>query len=328
MACIRHSAPGLVVLLARTGSSAVTKSRRMAKGLVFGGLAFAAAPVSAGVIVDVGANGLLPEIPLEIFEFTLNTQTRVPFAQDPNNHLGDSIDGFGVVLADVTLSLNPLAPAVGTRQLIDTNPANRGRSVEYETGDPLIAADEFGFRWDVEFVDIDPAPGRNFAPGLGNNPTASTGNTINHTGIGPVSLFGTLTCTVDTSLPNLGCIPVAGPTYFLGFALEIPHGVDINDDGVNDIVRTRNESIPFTFQPPATSEGFSYTFDQRPPNQPFRWVDDPVFLLPFVGTLDVGWDQTIPAGTTAVPEPSTLALLGVSLVSVIAIRRRFRAVKP
>ncbi len=179
----------------------------------------------------------------------------VPFASDPANMLGDSIEGFGFVESVVTVTLSsqrpttPGPPSLGEVCALEMLPPDRlgdpeGRGDVVGCVDPLPIVDPdlldgspfmvdsfFDVFFDITFTDVDARPGRDYA---GMPDGASTVFQDN----GPLQVIVSYPATFSATgdLWGLAPPPEASP-YFSPALIEIPLGGDINQNGEDDKIK-------------------------------------------------------------------------------------------
>ena len=182
----------------------------------------------------------------------------MPLASDPTNALGDSVQGFGFVRTQVSLSLSSqnggpasigkaiaLAEPSGlvsgiTRFLIDDaiqrDIADFGPIDPNQLhGRPTLVVSFFDVFFDITVTDVDTRPGRNFAGQL-DGASFSLRNTVAARMESAAGSDGTLI--FDKNAPNFGLLPPpAGDPYIGHFNIEIPLGGDINQNGINDKIK-------------------------------------------------------------------------------------------
>jgi hypothetical protein len=257
----------------------------------------------------------------------------LPLASDPANALGDSIDGYGFVNSQVSITLSSQRPLPGPRSLghvFATNsigeagPVPRGGQMfppidpAAHNGEPFRVNSFFDVFFDITVVDVDPRPGRDFIGGL---PAVQIPDN------GPANMQTSYPAIFDANAPNFGLIPPPEVDPYIGhFLIEIPLGVDINGNGEND-------KIKFTLATHSVGDQ-NRTFIILPDGTTLDSFDSAAFLEgaivdqsadpPFtIGSLDP--DTGLPTEafsgpTTAssrllnpiVPEPSSAALLGLA----------------
>ncbi len=215
-------------------------------------LAIIAASIAYG-LPNVASAGVAPPFAQVEFDTSLTSLNLnggpflIPLASDPGNALGDSIQGYGYVRSQVTLSLS-------SQRLVNPGPAtlghafasNRGLAaagqgnftVQYDPIDPNLLDGElfqvnsfFDVFFDISVTDVDTRPGRNFA-GMPNG--ASIGLLNN----GPAHMQNFYSAIFDKNAPNFGLIPPPEVAPYIGhFNIEIPLGGDINGNGINDKIK-------------------------------------------------------------------------------------------
>lgn len=276
----------------------------------------------------------------------------MPLASDPSNVLGDSVDGYGFVNSQVSLSLssqrvgNPGPQSTGQSfAFLGELPAAPSAASIGDLGEPaLIDPDEldgeqfyvesfFDVFFDITVADVDNRPGRDFAGQPG-------GSSIQLQNNGPASMQSSYAAVFDKDAPNFGLIPPPEADPYIGhFEIEIPLGGDINGNGENDKIKftlathsVGDENRQFVILPDGTTidEFDSAAFLEG------AVVDestDPPFTI---GAIDpnTGLPDPIVFGgpTTAtsqlqnpiVPEPvsAMVWLMGLTTLGVVTRRRR------
>ncbi|MEE8584473.1 MAG: hypothetical protein V3T83_06425 [Acidobacteriota bacterium] len=173
----------------------------------------------------------------------------IPLASDPDNDLGDSIDGYGFVdsQVDITLSsqrapagpassgLACAAPASGAGDRIciprigcpDLTPFE---PLEFE-GQPFVVDSFFDVFFDITVTDVDPRAGRDYAG-------QSDGASFSLPDNGPAGLASRYVEIFQPEASNFGLIPPPEADPYIGhFLIEIPLGADINGNGENDKIK-------------------------------------------------------------------------------------------
>lgn len=226
----------------------------------------------------------------------------MPLASDPGNVLGDSVEGYGFVDSEVTITLSSQRP-------VDPGPASTGQAIASlgETpsinaarssgGDP-INPDEldgeqffvdsfFDVFFDITVTDVDPRPGRDFAG-------FPDGASIPLQDNGPAFLQSRYDAIFDKDAPNFGLIPPPQVAPYIGhFDIEIPLGGDINGNGEDD-------KIKFTIASHAAGDE-NRVFTTLPDGTVIDEFDSAAFLQGAV--VDVSTDPpfTLGAGSPGAP---------------------------
>ena len=165
----------------------------------------------------------------------------LPLATDPTNALGDSVDGYGFVDSQVAITLSSSRPSPG--------PASPGKVFAFRDGGPaplhdgaidpaeldgdLFFVDSFfDVFFDITVTDVDDRPGRNINPFAAPD---ATGDVLTLQDNGPTAMQSFYQTTFDKDAFNFGLFPPAEADPWIGgFNIEIPFGVDINGNGIND----------------------------------------------------------------------------------------------
>jgi hypothetical protein len=253
----------------------------------------------------------------------------MPLASDPGNALGDSVEGYGFVNSQVTISLSAAPPSLGTACARQGSIGEAGAGVPGCGGSDPIDPNEldgeqffvdsfFDVFFDITVTDVDLRPGRDYA-GMPNGASVLLPNN------GPAHMQSFYSAIFDKDAPNFGLIPPPEADPYIGhFNIEIPLGGDINGNGENDKIK---------FQLATHSVGDeNRTFIVLPDGTVLDSFDSAAFLQgavvdestdpPFtIGTLNPDTGLPDPASfggpTTAssnlvnpvVPEPSSLVLV-------------------
>ena len=205
---------------------------------VFGGTA-----AEPPLVVNLGPNGESALIPTEMVSLdlvggeplTVNLRSYpIPGASDPNNNLGDSIDGYGFVLSDIRITLSsqrdpgPGPDTLGYVQLIKTNPPAGPGPNSIVDGDEFLVDSFFDVFFDITITDVDPRPGRDYV-GL------PDGESITWPDVPTEDTVSSDTCTADISEPLLGCM--TRNKLYVGGLSVIPLDTDVNGNFENDVVK-------------------------------------------------------------------------------------------
>jgi len=167
----------------------------------------------------------------------------MPLANDPNNFLGDSVEGYGFVDSQVTITLS-------SQRVTDPGPRSGGRRSAFVlpegdagVGDLKIIDPErldgqqffvdsfFDVFFDITVTDVDTRPGRDFAG-------QPDGTTIALLDNGPAAISAQYTAIFDKDAPTFGLFPPPEADPWVGyFQIEIPLGFDANGNGENDKIK-------------------------------------------------------------------------------------------
>lgn len=179
----------------------------------------------------------------------------ISLASDPTNALGDSVDGYGFVDSEVTLTLS-------SQRTVDPGPATLGEACAFPDVLPLSSQDPaalvgnldpidpeqldgqlffvdsfFDVFFDITVTDVDSRPGRDYAG-------QADGASIQLINNGPTNIQSFYQMTFDKDAPNFGLFPPPQHAPFIGFfAVEIPLGADINGNAENDKIKFTIGSI-------------------------------------------------------------------------------------
>ncbi|MHC4471627.1 MAG: hypothetical protein ACYS99_11755 [Planctomycetota bacterium] len=198
-------------------------------------------PAEIALAQDGGAACL--EFDTELVSLTLiGDSFALPLVSDPGLMFGDSVDGYGYLNCDVTITLS-------SQRVANPGPASTGQAIatlgplpaECSSGlvDPAALDGQeftvesfFDVFFDVTVTDVDSRAGRDM---LGQPDGASA--TLED--IGPVKLSSSYLRTFDRDLPHFGLVPPPETApyegnFSLATAVEVPLGGDINVNGEND----------------------------------------------------------------------------------------------
>ncbi len=302
----------------------------------------AAGSVSAGVLPPPG---VVIEFDTSLQDFTLQGPNPfpIPLASDPTNNLGDSIDGYGFVDSQVTVTLSSMnggTPSLGKACAYQNAQGRADRTgCGAPSSDPIdpdaldgtnfIVDSFFDVFFDITVTDVDPRSGRDYAgqPDCASIVLPEQGAEMRS--ISDLNIF-------DADAFNFGLIPPPeGAPYIGHFDVVIPLGADINGNGELD-------KMKFTLVTHSVGDG-NRTFIQLPDGTVLDEfdsgaflegaildvIDDPPFIigamlpngLPDMSAFGGRTTATSLLLTPVVPEPTTLAL-GLIGMLPFTMRRR------
>jgi hypothetical protein len=235
----------------------------------------------------------------------------VPLASDPANLLGDSIDGYGFVDTEISITLSSQRPPEGTPP--GPGPASTGKAcatIELnglnaqlpclfdgltpapidpaELDGQLFFVDSFfDVFFDITVTDVDFRPGRDFAG-------QPDGASILLPDNGPAFMQSIYEAVFDMEAPNFGLVPPPEVAPYIGhFQIEIPLGGDINGNGEND-------KIKFTIASHAAGDE-NRTFTQLPDGTTIDEFDSAAFLAGAIVDESTDPPFTLGAGSPVAP---------------------------
>ncbi len=298
-----------------------------------------------------GAHAILLEFDTELVSLDLSGGPfPIPLASDPQNLLGDSIEGYGFINSEVRITLSSerggpasFGKAFAFNEFLEPA-ANGGSGLEPVNpsaldGQTFFVDSFFDVFFDITVTDVDTRPGRDIAG-------KTDGASVQLLDNGPARLSSFHVVLFDEDAPNFGLVPPpeAGP-YIGHFDIEIPLGGDINGNGIND-------KIKFTVATHAVGDE-NRTFITLPDGTVIDEFDSAAFLAgavvdettdpPFTigaclvslnpdGSCSAPNPAVFGGPTTAtslllnpaapVPEPGTLALFIFGLAGMGYLRRR------
>lgn len=160
----------------------------------------------------------------------------MPLATDPTNNLGDSINGYGFVKSQVTMTAS-------SQRTVNPGPLSLGQAcgINAQTCPPAPLIDpnvlhgtgynvdsRFDVFFDIVLTDVDSLPGRDYA----GQPDGASIVVQDVPMLNMQSFTGTLIFDKNEESFDLLMPPESDP--YIGFPADIPLGADINGNGTND----------------------------------------------------------------------------------------------
>ena len=280
----------------------------------------------------------------------------IPLASDPNNALGDSVDGYGFVNSNVVITLSSQRSTnPGQRSLGETWAYLGGGQVQgtvvIDGGDPALPLIDppqlngqeffvdsfFDVFFDITVTDADPRPGRNYA---GTPPASEVGATLTLPDNRPVTMESSYTAIFNMNAHNFGLFPPSEDEPFVSPAFPTPVftvalGMDINGNGHDDKIAisftemaVADASRRYTTLPDGTTVRNDFNANMYLISDVMDVISDPPFTIGAqIGTGGPAFGGPTTATSTLMnpvtPEPATLALLAVG-GTVLGWRRRRR----
>lgn len=310
--------------------------RFLTAGALLLGVSVATAPVQAAVDAFIWFDTKLTSLDL-----TTPVPVPIPLASDPGNALGDSVNGYGFVDSQVTVTLSSQRATPGPQSLGEacaTNtggPGTAGQCGPAPANPPAINPNEldgqqmfvnsfFDVFFDITVTDIDPRPGRDYA---GQGPGASF-TLQDLSDPGNRDMQTSYQIPFDKDAPNFGLIPPPEAFPYIGhFNIEIPLGADINGNGENDKIKftlaahqVNGENRTFIILPDGTViDNFDSEADLS--GAVVDMSTDPPFSIHMVGPSSAESRLL----NDVVPEPTGITLLFLGGLFAPLLRRRGRA---
>jgi len=207
-------------------------------------------PIAALAVTDgTGLNGVFLEFDTSLTSLSLSGGPfPIPLASDPGNALGDSIQGYGFVNSQVSISLSSQrTPTPGPATLgmayasLGVGTFNGGLN-SITPVLPVIDPNQlhgqsfrvnsfFDVFFDITVTDVDSRPGRNYAGQVDGASFMLPNN-------GPAHMQSLYDAIFDKNAPNFGLVPPPEVKPYIGhFLIEIPLGGDINGNGEFDKIK-------------------------------------------------------------------------------------------
>jgi len=273
----------------------------------------------------------------------------IPLASDPNNLLGDSVDGYGFVDSAVILTLSSQrAPNPGQASLggiIAFQPPQSAPPANAQPAAPAVPAtidpdalhgenfrvdSFFDVFFDITVTDVDARPGRDFA----GQPDGASLMLLDN---GEARISSNYFAIFDKNAHNFGLFPPPEADPLNGFVdLEIPLGGDINGNGENDKVKitfvslsvgdSSRNLIPLPdgavlneFDAASYIDGLVVDESTDPP---FRIGAELPSGLPDPSAFGGPTTATSELQNPILPEPATLSVLAIGSLAILRRRRR------
>jgi len=228
--------------------------------------------------------GQIGPIQTEIVALALVGEGLLPLATDPDNLLGDSIDGYGFVDSRVEIDLAPCAQSTGDYVLFDA--LGREGLTEISSGEEFFSDPILDLFFDLTITDIDARPGRDYAAGLGPS--------FQRTCVSPSQLTSSGSIFANTGLPNLGStLQLSSLDHFIFDPIAL--GVDVNGDLTLDSLDFLFNTMSLTNPQQFEENGNLVTdFDAT---LPFSGDVNPPFNVNMAGVLQLSEQVLVPEGT-------------------------------
>jgi hypothetical protein len=298
-----------------------------------------AAPVMTVSAANQGEFEGVIEFELELTSLDLaGGSFAIPLASDPSNMLGDSVEGYGFVNSQVSLTLSSQRggpQSFGMALAVTGSPTTSDRLAinPGELDGQTFSVDSFfDVFFDLTVTDVDSRPGRDYA-GL---PDGASVSLVDN---GPANLQSSYQTTFDKDAFNFGLLPSPEDAPLVGFAqIEIPLGGDVNGNGEDDkmkfvlaLLSLGDENRTFITLPEGTvinhfdvAASLDARIVDESTDPPFRigtmlpgGLPDPgAFGGP--GSMSSNLINPVPA----VPVPAAVWLFGTALIGFVGMSRR------
>ncbi|MCG8450347.1 MAG: PEP-CTERM sorting domain-containing protein [Pirellulales bacterium] len=160
----------------------------------------------------------------------------MPLATDPTNLLGDSVDGFGFVDSQVTITassqrnISPGPQSLGSACGINSQTCPPAPAIDPSAlhGTSYLVDSRFDVFFDIVLTDVDSRSGRNYAGQAdGASLVFQDVQTANMQSFSSGAVF-------DQNEESFDLLMPPQPDFYVGFPVDILLGADINSNGTND----------------------------------------------------------------------------------------------